>query len=91
SETKEIVIDVSPVADMGSFSVNRVNVFEDNAATQNTVDPTTDHDPLLLSEVITMAGSVDSDGSETLYVRLSDFSETGVTLIWLGAGASEIS
>ncbi|MCC4237302.1 retention module-containing protein [Vibrio anguillarum] len=91
SETKEIVIDVSPVADMGSFSVNRINVFEDNAATQNTVDPTTDHDPLLLSEVITMAGSVDSDGSETLYVRLSDFSETGVTLIWLGAGASEIS
>ncbi|MDE1250871.1 retention module-containing protein [Vibrio aestuarianus] len=91
SETKEIIIDVTPDADMGSFSVNRINIFEDNAATQNTVDPETDHDPLLLSEVITMTASADTDSSESLHVRISDFSEAGVTLVWLGAGASQIT
>ncbi|NGZ63460.1 cadherin-like domain-containing protein [Vibrio aestuarianus subsp. cardii] len=91
SETKEIIIDVTPDADMGSFSVNRINIFEDNAATQNTVDPETDHDPLLLSEVITMTGSADTDSSESLHVRISDFSEAGVTLVWLGIGASQIT
>ncbi|MDE1222273.1 retention module-containing protein [Vibrio aestuarianus] len=91
SETKEIIIDVTPDADMGSFSVNRINIFEDNAATQNTVDPETDHDPLLLSEVITMTASADTDSSESLHVRISDFSEAGVTLVWLGTGASQIT
>ncbi|WP_171375506.1 DUF5801 repeats-in-toxin domain-containing protein, partial [Vibrio aestuarianus] len=91
SETKEIIIDVTPDADMGSFSVNRINIFEDNAATQNTVDPEIDHDPLLLSEVITMTASADTDSSESLHVRISDFSEAGVTLVWLGAGASQIT
>ncbi|MDE1324725.1 retention module-containing protein [Vibrio aestuarianus] len=91
SETKEIIIDVTPDADMGSFSVNRINIFEDNAATQNTIDPEIDHDPLLLSEVITMTASADTDSSESLHVRISDFSEAGVTLVWLGAGASQIT
>ncbi|WGK83697.1 retention module-containing protein [Vibrio aestuarianus] len=91
SETKEIIIDVTPDADMGSFSVNRINIFEDNAATQNTVDPEIDHDPLLLSEVITMTASADTDSSESLHVRISDFSEAGVTLVWLGTGASQIT
>ncbi|MGR5130828.1 retention module-containing protein [Vibrio alfacsensis] len=83
SETKEIVIDVNPVADEGRFSVKRINIFEDNAKSQVTIDPVTDHDPLQLSEVISMTPSEDIDGSETLFVRISNFSEDGVTLVWL--------
>ncbi|MCC4225255.1 retention module-containing protein [Vibrio campbellii] len=92
SETEEIVIDVSPVADQADFVVNRINIFEDNARTQDTVDPVTDHDPLQLSEVITMTPSVDIDGSEELFVRISNFSENGVTLVWLdNASPSQIN
>ncbi|HIF5530983.1 TPA: retention module-containing protein [Vibrio parahaemolyticus] len=91
SETETIVIDVSPVADAGSFTVNRINIFEDNARTQDTVDPVTDHDPLQLSEVISMKPSADMDGSEELFVRISNFSIDGVTLVWLdGANPSQI-
>ncbi|GAJ70535.1 RTX toxin and related Ca2+-binding protein [Vibrio sp. JCM 18904] len=92
SETETIIIDVNPVADKGSFTVNRINVFEDNARTQNTVDPVTDHDPLQLSEVITMKPSADLDGSEALFVRISNFSiDGGVTLVWLdSANPSQI-
>ncbi|HHX8434065.1 TPA: retention module-containing protein [Vibrio diabolicus] len=85
SETETIIIDVNPIADPGSFTVNRINVFEDNARTQDTVNPVTDHDPLQLSEVITMKPSADLDGSEALFVRISDFSIDGVTLVWLDA------
>lgn len=92
SETEEIVIDVSPVADQADFVVNRIDIFEDNARTQDTVDPVTDHDPLQLSEVITMMPSVDIDGSEELFVRISNFSENGVTLVWLdNASPSQIN
>ncbi|EHR6778942.1 retention module-containing protein [Vibrio parahaemolyticus] len=91
SETETIVIDVSPVADAGSFTVNRINIFEDNARTQDTVDPVTDHDPLQLSEVISMKPSADMDGSEELFVRISNFSIDGVTLVWLdGVNPSQI-
>ncbi|WP_282175022.1 retention module-containing protein [Vibrio diabolicus] len=91
SETETIIIDVNPIADPGSFTVNRINVFEDNARTQDTVNPVTDHDPLQLSEVITMKPSADLDGSETLFVRISDFSIDGVTLVWLdSANPSQI-
>ncbi|EKF9736293.1 retention module-containing protein [Vibrio cholerae] len=91
SETKEIVIDVAPDADRGSFTVNRISIFEDNASNQNAVDPSVEHDPLLLSEVISMTGSSDADGSEALFVRLSDFTDTGATLVWLGSGPSPIT
>ncbi|MGR5511078.1 retention module-containing protein [Vibrio diabolicus] len=91
SETDTIIIDVNPIADPGSFTVNRINVFEDNARTQDTVNPVTDHDPLQLSEVITMKPSADLDGSEALFVRISDFSIDGVTLVWLdSANPSQI-
>ncbi|MGY5838427.1 retention module-containing protein [Vibrio chemaguriensis] len=91
SETETIIIDVNPIADPGSFTVNRINVFEDNARTQDTVNPVTDHDPLQLSEVITMKPSADLDGSEVLFVRISDFSIDGVTLVWLdSANPSQI-
>ncbi|ENM3952827.1 retention module-containing protein [Vibrio cholerae] len=91
SETKEIVIDVAPEADRGSFTVNRISIFEDNASNQNAVDPSVEHDPLLLSEVISMTASSDADGSEALFVRLSDFTDTGATLVWLGSGPSPIT
>ncbi|MDF4801525.1 tandem-95 repeat protein, partial [Vibrio parahaemolyticus] len=79
------------VADAGSFTVNRINIFEDNARTQDTVDPVTDHDPFQLSEVISMKPSADMDGSEELFVRISNFSIDGVTLVWLdGANPSQI-
>ncbi|TYA93058.1 retention module-containing protein, partial [Vibrio cholerae] len=91
SETKEIVIDVAPEADRGSFTVNRISIFEDNASNQNAVDPSVEHDPLLLSEVISMTGSSDADGSEALFVRLSDFTDTGASLVWLGSGPSPIT
>ncbi|ENM5913014.1 retention module-containing protein [Vibrio mimicus] len=91
SETKEIVIDVTPEADRGSFAVNRIAIFEDNASHQNAVDPNVEHDPLLLSEVITMTPSGDADGSEALFVRLSDFTDTGATLVWLGSDPSPIT
>ncbi|QXC55518.1 retention module-containing protein [Vibrio mimicus] len=91
SETKEIVIDVAPEADRGSFTVNRISIFEDNASNQNAVDPSVEHDPLLLSEEISMTGSSDADGSEALFVRLSDFTDTGATLVWLGSGPSPIT
>ncbi|MFM2648178.1 retention module-containing protein [Vibrio diabolicus] len=91
SETETIIIDVNPIADPGSFTVNRINVFEDSARTQDTVNPVTDHDPLQLSEVITMKPSADLDGSEALFVRISDFSIDGVTLVWLdSANPSQI-
>ncbi|MFH4572889.1 retention module-containing protein [Vibrio diabolicus] len=91
SETETIIIDVNPIADPGSFTVNRINVFEDNARTQDTANPVTDHDPLQLSEVITMKPSADLDGSEALFVRISDFSIDGVTLVWLdSANPSQI-
>ncbi|HHF3091279.1 TPA: retention module-containing protein [Vibrio diabolicus] len=91
SKTETIIIDVNPIADPGSFTVNRINVFEDNARTQDTVNPATDHDPLQLSEVITMKPSADLDGSEALFVRISDFSIDGVTLVWLdSANPSQI-
>ncbi|WP_395354985.1 retention module-containing protein [Vibrio sp. D3] len=91
SETETIIIEVNPIADPGSFTVNRINVFEDNARTQDTVNPVTDHDPLQLSEVITMKPSADLDGSEALFVRISDFSIDGVTLVWLdSANPSQI-
>ncbi|KIP66389.1 hypothetical protein SN11_22225 [Vibrio harveyi] len=92
SETEEIVIDVNPIADEGSFTVHRINIFEDNARTQDTVDPVTDHDPLQLSEVIKMTPSADIDGSEELFVRIDNFSIDGVTLVWLdSANPSQIN
>ncbi|EEX94584.1 hypothetical protein VIOR3934_07879 [Vibrio orientalis CIP 102891 = ATCC 33934] len=90
SQPQELTFDVAPEADKGSFSVNRINIFEDNAATQDTLDPTTDRDPFTLDEVISMSPSQDSDGSETLYVRISDITE-GAELAWTGSGASQIT
>ncbi|UPQ90349.1 retention module-containing protein [Vibrio sinaloensis] len=90
SEPKELVFDVTPQADKASFSVSRIHIFEDNAASQDTLDPTSDRNPLTLDEVISMSPSLDGDGSETLYVRISDLTQ-GAQLKWAGAGSSLIT
>ncbi|KIE21737.1 type I secretion protein [Vibrio sinaloensis] len=90
SDVKALIFDVRPDADLGSFSVNRIAIFEDNAATQNTVDPATDKDPFTLDEVIQMSPSGDTDGSEVLFVRISNITE-GATLSWQGAAPSQLT
>ena len=90
SEVKEIVIDVKADADTGSFSVSRIKINEDNIADPD-VDPSeSNYDPFTLDEVIQMQPSLDSDGSETLHVRISDITD-GATLKWVGDGDSQIS
>ncbi|MEZ8100379.1 cadherin-like domain-containing protein, partial [Vibrio bivalvicida] len=90
SEPQEIIIDVTPDADMGSFSVNRIQINEDNIANPDYTGSDPNHEPFTLNEVITMNPSVDTDGSETLHVRISDITE-GASLVWVGPGASQIT
>ena len=90
SEVQEIIIDVTPDADMGSFSVNRIQINEDNIANPDYTGSDPNHEPFTLNEVITMNPSVDTDGSETLHVRISDITE-GASLVWVGSGASQIT
>ncbi|AIU68525.1 autotransporter adhesin [Vibrio coralliilyticus] len=96
SVVQELVFNVTPKADESSFSVNRISIFEDNAASQNTVDPDTDHEPFTLDKVITLNSTADidtpGDTSEVLYVRLSDFTDengqplTGFEVRWVSSG-----
>lgn len=90
SEPKEIIIDVTPDADMGSFSVNRIQINEDNIADPDYTGTGPNHEPFTLNEVITMNPSVDTDGSETLHVRISGITE-GASLVWVGSGTSQIT
>ncbi|WP_100751619.1 retention module-containing protein [Vibrio salilacus] len=90
SEVKELIIDVPPQADAGSFSVNRIQINEDNIADPDYTGQDANHQPFTLSEVIGMKPSSDSDGSETLYVRISDITEAA-TLVWTGSGVSQIT
>ncbi|WP_275666041.1 retention module-containing protein [Vibrio sp. Isolate23] len=94
SVVQELVFNVTPKADDSSFSVNRISIFEDNAASQNTVDP--DHEPFTLDKVITLNSTADidtpGDTSEVLYVRLSDFTDengqplAGFEVRWVSSG-----
>ncbi|WP_084659876.1 hypothetical protein [Vibrio sonorensis] len=86
SAAQQLIVDVSPHADSGgTISTRRISIFEDNALNQDSIDPSQadQHDPFLLSEVITLSGSADQDSSEVLYVRISNVSLEGVTLKWL--------
>lgn len=97
SDTKVLVFNVTPKADESSFSVNRISIFEDNAASQDTVDPEVDHESFTLDKVITLNSTDDinttGDTSEVLYVRLSDFTdENGQPLVgfevrWVSSGS----
>ncbi|KGY14199.1 calcium-binding protein [Vibrio tubiashii] len=90
SEPKDIVIDVKADADMGSFSVKRVQINEDNIDDPNGDVTPSNRDPLTLDEVINMKPSEDSDKSETLHVRISGLTE-GAELVWVGNAPSQIT
>ncbi|WP_017088161.1 hypothetical protein [Vibrio splendidus] len=70
-------------ADPGKFSVNRIQINEDNIDDPDYVGPLDNKDAFTLDEVITMTGSVDTDGSEELFVRISNITE-GAVLYFLG-------
>ncbi|MGF1720715.1 retention module-containing protein [Vibrio kyushuensis] len=90
SESQELVIDVTPSADSGSFSVSRIQINEDNIANPDYYGSDENYDPFTLDEVITMNPSVDSDGSEVLFVRISDVTENA-EFVWIGSGDSQIT
>ncbi|NOI32751.1 retention module-containing protein [Vibrio cyclitrophicus] len=83
SVEQSIVIDVTADADPGSFSVNRISINEDNIDDPDYLGPLANKDAFTLDEVITMTGSVDSDSSEELFVRISNVTE-GSVLYFLG-------
>ena len=83
SVEQNIIIDVTADADPGSFSVNRIRINEDNIDDPDYLGPLANKDAFTLDEVITMNGSVDTDGSEELFVRISNITE-GAVLYFLG-------
>ncbi|UPR29831.1 retention module-containing protein [Vibrio crassostreae] len=83
SVEQNIIIDVTADADPGSFSVNRIRINEDNIDDPDYSGPLDNKDAFTLDEVITMNGSVDTDGSEELFVRISNITE-GAVLYFLG-------
>ncbi|MEL0609049.1 retention module-containing protein [Vibrio echinoideorum] len=83
SVEQSIVIDVTADADPGTFSVSRIQINEDNIDAPDYVGPLDNKDAFTLDEVITMTGSVDSDSSEELFVRISNVTE-GAVLYFLG-------
>ncbi|MCK6261748.1 retention module-containing protein [Vibrio sp. ZSDE26] len=89
SPSQEIVIDVTPSADMGSFRVQRAQINEDNIDNPDYYGDEPNYNAFTLDEVITMTPSADSDGSEALFVRISDVTENA-TLEWIGSGDSQI-
>ncbi|MEC7941300.1 MAG: retention module-containing protein [Pseudomonadota bacterium] len=83
SVEQNIIIDVTADADPGWFSVNRISINEDNIDDPEYLGPLENKDAFTLDEVITMNGSVDTDGSEELFVRISNITE-GAVLYFLG-------
>ncbi|MCC4815065.1 hypothetical protein BCU85_00770 [Vibrio lentus] len=83
SVEQNIIIDVTADADPGKFSVSRIKINEDNIDDPDYVGPLDNKDAFTLDEVITMTGSVDSDSSEELFVRISNVTE-GAVLYFLG-------
>ncbi|MEZ8696674.1 retention module-containing protein [Vibrio lentus] len=83
SVEQNIIIDVTADADPGKFSVSRIKINEDNIDDPDYIGPLDNKDAFTLDEVITMTGSVDTDGSEELFVRISNVTE-GAVLYFLG-------
>lgn len=83
SEVRILTIDVLPDADLGTLSVNRKTINEDNILDPDTVGDPSNRVAFTLDEVITLTPSVDADGSETLYVRINNITE-GAELYELG-------
>ncbi|WP_454441339.1 retention module-containing protein [Vibrio bathopelagicus] len=78
SVEQNIIIDVTADADRGAFSVNRIQINEDNIDDPDYIGPLDNKDAFTLDEVITMTGSIDTDGSEELFVRISNITEGAV-------------
>ncbi|MCG9640856.1 retention module-containing protein [Vibrio sp. Isolate34] len=78
SVKQNIIIDVTADADPGKFSVSRIKINEDNIDDPDYIGPLDNKDAFTLDEVITMTGSVDTDGSEELFVRISNITEGAV-------------
>ncbi|MGF1803418.1 cadherin-like domain-containing protein, partial [Vibrio gigantis] len=78
SVEQNIIIDVTADADPGKFSVSRIKINEDNIDNPDYIGPLDNKDAFTLDEVITMTGSVDTDGSEELFVRISNITEGAV-------------
>ncbi|WKY59163.1 retention module-containing protein [Vibrio sp. SNU_ST1] len=83
SVEQNIIIDVTADADAGKFSVNRIQINEDNIDDPDYMGSLANKDAFTLDEVITMTGSVDTDGSEELFVRISNITE-GAVLYFVG-------
>ncbi|MGF1839615.1 cadherin-like domain-containing protein, partial [Vibrio atlanticus] len=83
SVEQNIIIDVTADADAGKFSVNRIQINEDNIDDPDYIGPLANKDAFTLDEVITMTESVDTDGSEELFVRISNITE-GAVLYFVG-------
>ncbi|XNH20904.1 retention module-containing protein [Vibrio cyclitrophicus] len=83
SVEQNIIIDVTADADPGKFSVSRIKINEDNIDDPDYIGPLDNKDAFTLDEVITMTGSVDTDGSEELFVRISNITE-GAVLYFVG-------
>ncbi|MEZ8823088.1 retention module-containing protein [Vibrio amylolyticus] len=89
SPSQELIIDVTPSADAGTFRVQRAQINEDNIADPDYVGSEPNYNEFTLDEVITMNPSLDTDGSEVLFVRISEVTEDA-KLEWIGAGDSQI-
>ncbi|MDK9797210.1 cadherin-like domain-containing protein, partial [Vibrio sp. D449a] len=75
SEVRILTIDVLPDADLGTLSVNRKTINEDNILDPDIVGDPNNTIAFTLDEVITMTPSEDMDASETLYVRINNITE----------------
>ncbi|MEZ8882200.1 retention module-containing protein [Vibrio sp. 10N.261.51.A7] len=78
SVEQNIIIDVTADADPGKLSVSRIRINEDNIDDPDYLGPLDNKDAFTLDEVITMTGSVDTDGSEELFVRINNITEGAV-------------
>ncbi|MEZ9904519.1 retention module-containing protein [Vibrio breoganii] len=79
SEERYFTINVNPVADEGALNVTRIEIDEDTTTT--------------LDQHISMDPSLDTDGSEELFVQISNLADSNgnlATLNWIGSGVSQI-
>ncbi|MEZ9354637.1 retention module-containing protein [Vibrio breoganii] len=79
SEERYFTINVNPVADEGALNVTRIEIDEDTTTT--------------LDQHISMNPSLDTDGSEELFVQISNLADSNgnlATLNWIGIGVSQI-
>ncbi|MEZ9898827.1 retention module-containing protein [Vibrio breoganii] len=79
SEERYFTINVNPVADEGALNVTRIEIEEDTTTT--------------LDQHISMNPSLDTDGSEALFVQISNLADSNgnlATLNWIGSGVSQI-